>query len=35
MPFVRMKNEDKNFRKQMEANFINKFKPQLNCDKVR
>ena len=32
MPFFKMKNDDKNFRKQMEAKFINKFKPELNCD---
>ena len=31
MPFFKMKN-DKNLRKLMKVNFINKFKPELNCD---
>ena len=35
MPFFKMKNDDKNSREQMEAKFINKFKPELNCDIVR
>ena len=30
-----MKNDDKNFRKQMEAKFINKFKSELNCDIIQ
>ena len=34
MPFFKMKNDDTNFWKQMEAKFINKFKPELNCDIV-
>ena len=35
MTFFQMKNDDKDLRKQMEPNFINKFKPELNCDIVR
>ena len=28
MPFFKMKHDDKNFRKEMKAKFINKFKPE-------
>ena len=35
MPFFKMKNDDKDLRKQVETKFINQFKPELNCDIVR